>query len=90
MRRNFWAQINAEGGPPVATGSDERGGLAVDVMRLNQHGELESAVRVVGHRDDDTLTLDVYVGDELVHHERTVRPFLESEVGDGRRVVQSQ
>jgi hypothetical protein len=70
MLRNFWAQINADGSPPVATGSDDKGGIAVEVMR-RRNDDLESAIRVVGARDRDVLTLDVLVDGEVVYHERT-------------------
>lgn len=71
MLRNFWAQVLVDGGPPVATGPEgEDGGIAIEVLRRDLH-ELSTALRVVGWRENDTLVMDVIVGDEIVYHERT-------------------
>lgn len=71
MLRNFWAQISADGGTPTATGSDDEGGIAIEVMRRALTGEMSTALRVIGKREADTLTLDVIVGEDVVYHERT-------------------
>ena len=71
MLRNFWAQITADGGVPTATGSDDQGGIAIEVMRRDLSGEMATAVRVIGQREADTLTLDVIVDGDTVYHERT-------------------
>lgn len=70
MQRNFWAQINADGELPVATGSDDKGGVAIELLR-RRNGDMETAVRIVGRRRLDVLEIDVLVGDDIVYHERT-------------------
>lgn len=70
MLRNFWAQITADGGLPVATGPDGDGGIAIELLRRGSEG-MQTAVRVIGKRESDTLTLDVIVDGDTVYHERT-------------------